>query len=111
MPEHIVVPGDCVASLAFDSGLLPETVWDHPKNAELKKRRGNRNILLPGDTIFIPEKQAKQESAQTDRRGRFVRKSVPTKLKLRSLESQRRGDPGQDPTGPCGDGGAERLIG
>jgi Putative peptidoglycan binding domain len=80
--EYLVVEGDCAESLAATSGLLPTTIWDHPKNAAVKKARDIQNLLLPGDRIHIPEKELKYQSCSTDRRHFFVRKGIPCKLRL-----------------------------
>lgn len=80
MPKHIVTQGQCVESIAFDHGLFWETVWNDAQNAELKQKRNNPNVLMPGDEIFIPEKQEKQVSGATEQTHRFRRKGVPSKI-------------------------------
>lgn len=30
-------------------------VWNHPKNADLRQRRENPNVLYPGEVLFIPD--------------------------------------------------------
>jgi type I restriction enzyme S subunit len=53
MPEEYVIqPGDCVSSIAFDRGFFWETLWNHPKNAELKQKRTDPNILKEGDILI-----------------------------------------------------------
>ena len=79
---HTVVEGDSIPSLAYAAGLFPETVWNDPRNAELKALRKDMNILLPGDQVFLPEKRRRVESAGADARHRFRRKGVPIKLRL-----------------------------
>lgn len=37
--QHQVGPGDCIVSIAYDNGFHPDTLWDHPENAELKALR------------------------------------------------------------------------
>jgi N-acetylmuramoyl-L-alanine amidase len=59
MPNHNVVQGDCVLSIAEQYGFFWETVWNHPSNAELKKKREDPAILYPGDVVFVPEKRLK----------------------------------------------------
>jgi putative peptidoglycan binding protein len=65
---HVVADGDTILSIAHDRGFRAwETIWDHAKNAELKKKRKDPNILCRGDQVFIPPKEKKQEAAQTEK--------------------------------------------
>jgi N-acetylmuramoyl-L-alanine amidase len=83
MPENYTVQqGDHLSSIAKDNGFTDYTIiWNHPKNAVLKNKRQNPNILLPGDEIFIPDMEEKQESGATDKKHTF--KVDKTTLKLR----------------------------
>jgi LysM repeat protein len=69
---HTVEQGEYLASIAKDYGFSDwRTIYDHPQNADLKKKRPNPDILLPGDQIFIPDKQPKQESCPTENKHSF----------------------------------------
>jgi hypothetical protein len=83
MPEkYTVQQGDHLSSIAKDNGFTDYTIiWNHPNNADLKNKRKNPNILLPGDEIFIPDMEEKQESGATDKKHTF--KVDKTTLKLR----------------------------
>lgn len=83
MAEHTVEPGDCIISISRQYGLLWRTIWDHPQNADLKRRRQDPNVLQPGDIVFIPDKQTKYESRSTGAKYRFVMLGSPAKFKLR----------------------------
>lgn len=85
MPEHVVQQGECVASLAFLYGFHWKRLWQLPQNQSLRAKRPNPNILLPGDILFIPEKQLRSENRATTRRHPFVKKTEPVKLKVRLL--------------------------
>ncbi|SRR6266496_3640964 len=80
--EYIVNEGDCLESIAVTSGHFWETIWNHPRNAPLKEARGSPNVLLPGDGLHIPECELKLLDRPTDQMHRFVRKGVPSKLRL-----------------------------
>jgi N-acetylmuramoyl-L-alanine amidase len=41
-------------------------IYDHPKNAPLKKKRPNPNILAAGDIVYIPDKGDKTSAKPTD---------------------------------------------
>ena len=82
MPEYKVKQGDCISSIATRHGLFWEKVWNHPKNSRLKEQREDPNILYPGDVVFIPDKEERQESGATEQTHRFKLKGVPSKLCL-----------------------------
>jgi hypothetical protein len=84
MPEeHTVTPGDCISTIAFAHGLPWDTLWNHPRNAALKRKRKNPNILGEGDTVYVPDLNAREEPRGTDQRHRFMLRGGPTRLRLR----------------------------
>jgi len=84
--DHKVEPGDCVASLAWLHGLLPDTIWEHSPNAALKAKRKHLHILNPGDIVVIPTRQTKTVAAEVDHRYTLRRKGVPERLQIRFLD-------------------------
>jgi hypothetical protein len=83
--KHKVKAGECIASIAFKYGFFPESIWNDPKNRELKDKRKDPNVLLAGDTVYVRDKEAKEESCAAEQRHRFKRKGVPEKLRLQFL--------------------------
>jgi len=70
--KYIVKQGDYLTQIARKFGFTDyKAIWDYPENAKLKDKRGNPNILYPGDVLFIPDKNPKQEPIATDQRHRF----------------------------------------
>ncbi len=64
--EHVVLQGEHLSQISEKYGFLDyRTIWDHPGNADLKALRKTPNVLLPGDTVHIPDKLKKQESRAT----------------------------------------------
>lgn len=83
---HIVRDGDCVASVAFEHGFFPDTLWHHPDNAELRSERGDPNVLLSGDALHVPDLRPKHVPCATGQRHKFRRRGVPETLKLQLLK-------------------------
>ena len=80
--NYTVKQGDHLSSVAKAFGFSDyHTIWDHPQNATLKHLRKNPNVLNPGDSLFIPDREKRQEARNTDQRHKF-KKNVPD-LKLR----------------------------
>ena len=79
---HVAEQGDCISGIAANYGFFPDTIWNHPENADLKSARKDPNILLPGDSVFIPDKKEKTESVATEKLHKFKRKGVPEYLSL-----------------------------
>jgi hypothetical protein len=72
MPNHIVQQGECLSRIAAKYGFRNfRTVYDDAGNAKLRKLRPDPNLLFPGDVVFIPEKQPKEESVPTTKLHRF----------------------------------------
>jgi len=81
MDQRVIIQqGDCIASLAYKAGLLPETIWQHPENAQLREKRADMHALLPGDAVFVPAPRPRSESCALDARHRFRRRGVPAEL-------------------------------
>jgi len=87
MPKHVIEQGECLSSIAAEYEFDWKLIWKHGQNATLKQRRKNPNILLPGDELFVPIREKKEESRNTDKRHTFVKKNAPTRLRIRLLNS------------------------
>lgn len=84
---HRVRQGDCVVGIAYDNGLLPDHVWDHRQNQELKRRRADRNVLLPGDRVYVPNKRPKVESIATGAQHTYRKKGTPERFQLQMMRN------------------------
>lgn len=80
--NYQVKQGDCISSIAFENGFFADTIWNHPSNAELKEKREDPNVLMPGDIVFVPDKRQKEVSEATNQVYKFRLKNVPAKLNL-----------------------------
>jgi len=89
---HVVQQGEYLASIAQQYGFADwHIIYDHPQNADFKTMRPNPNILLPGDEIYIPDKEQKQESGATENHHRFQVKS-PEKVWLKVVLKDAEGE-------------------
>ena len=86
MPVHVVKQGECLNSIADQYGFFWNTLWNHERNAELKERRQNPNVLMAGDRVFIPEKRQKEETGETTKVHTFRLKGIPVKLNVQLLD-------------------------
>jgi N-acetylmuramoyl-L-alanine amidase len=69
---HTVKQGEYLSGIALDFGFLDwHTIYNDPNNADLWKKRDSHEVLLPGDEVFIPDKQDRQETCGTERRHEF----------------------------------------
>ena len=92
--DHTVREGECIASIAIDHGFFPDTLWEHPENAELKAMRKDPYVLQPGDLVHIPDLIWGEESCDTESQHTFRRKGVPEFIELVLLDED--GEPRKD---------------
>ncbi|MFZ4572822.1 MAG: peptidoglycan-binding domain-containing protein [Phycisphaerales bacterium] len=72
MGKWVTVRRDETLSKLGAQAKIPwKKIWDHPENAELKRRRGNPNILHVGDNVFVPDLERHEEACATEKRHRF----------------------------------------
>ncbi len=79
---HRVRNGECLQSIAALYGFFPDTLWDHPDNAELASLRSHGSVLAEGDILNIPALSERSVSAPTDARAVFRRRAVPSILSI-----------------------------
>lgn len=84
--NHEVKRGECMASIAVESGHFWEKLWNLAENKELKDIRKDANALLPDDLVEVPEIEPGEDTRSTEKRHRFRRKGVPSLIKLQVLK-------------------------
>jgi N-acetylmuramoyl-L-alanine amidase len=95
MSTYTIQQGDHLSSIAHAFGFSsPDTLWNHPSNAELKSTRKDPNILLPGDDLFIPDHTQKSVPGATAKRHKFRlhRPKLELRIVLEDLDETPLGD-------------------
>ncbi len=70
--HHSVRQGECLSRIATAYGFTNyRTIYDHPQNAEFRRRRPDPNIIYPGDRLYIPDPDERVEPRSTGQRHRF----------------------------------------
>lgn len=83
MAPHTIQQGEHISRIATQYGFRDyHTIWNDGANAELKEKRLNPNVLLPGDVLEIPDKQVKKVSRPTTKLHKFTLAKAPLKLRL-----------------------------
>ncbi|MGK3988663.1 peptidoglycan-binding protein [Sorangium sp. So ce136] len=81
--QHIVRQGECLSSIAPKYGFADwRVIYNHPDNAEFKKRRPNPNLIYPGDVLVIPDMEPKAVEVPTGGKHVFTVKVPKTVLRL-----------------------------
>lgn len=83
--NYQVKQGDCIFSIAVEHGFFSDTIWNHENNAELKSTRKDPGILMPGDTVFVPDKRLKEVLKPTNEVHKFICKNTPKILTIHLL--------------------------
>jgi hypothetical protein len=94
MTQQITIKqGECLMTIALARGFDPQTIWDHPDNAELKELRHTYQALLAGDRVVVPDLEEKDVAVSTDTVAHFKLNVGSVKLRLRlTRHNQARAD-------------------
>jgi len=84
---HTVVQGEHIPGIAAQHGFRDfRAIWNHPRNAALKQERKNPNVLFPGDQVFIPDREQREELRPVDARHRFVLAAQGLQLRVKVVD-------------------------
>ena len=84
--NRTVNQGDSTISLSEEYGHFAPTIWDYADNAELKKKRSDMNVLMPGDVVVIPDKRLKYEKRPTGNKHKVRRKGIPALFRFQIFD-------------------------
>jgi hypothetical protein len=83
MPDYTVRQGDTLAKIAKDFNLASwKRIYDHPNNGSFRKDRPNPNLIYPGDVVFVPDREDRDESRATGAKHQFVHKRPTQTLRV-----------------------------
>jgi hypothetical protein len=88
--KHTVRQGECLVSIARMYGFEdPDEIYRSEKNAALRRRRPNPNLLYPGDTLVIPAHDLKAFVLPTGERHKVVVTVPKRRVRVRVLDAKR----------------------
>ncbi|MEM9463707.1 MAG: hypothetical protein AAGF11_56740 [Myxococcota bacterium] len=80
---HTIAAGEDLASLAEEYGFRHwETIYDHPRNDDLREQRPNPFALCEGDKVWVPAKEPKTHRCKTGTRHTFRVRRPRTRVRL-----------------------------
>lgn len=89
--NHKVRQGECLNSIAKMYGFdEPGLIYQHAKNAELRRLRPNPNLLYPGDAVVIPAHDLQSFTLPTGQHHRVVVTVPKRKVRVRVLDAHRK---------------------
>jgi hypothetical protein len=85
--SYTVQQGDHLSGIAQSFGFDDYTVvWNDPGNADLKSRRADPHVLVPGDSLVIPELKVQPLGKPTGVTHTFTILQSPLKLRFKMLD-------------------------
>jgi len=83
MPYHDVRQGETVMGLARQNALENwKAILDRPENADLEKKRPDPGILMPGDRVFIPNRELREHPSPVDAHHKFMKTAPAAYLRV-----------------------------
>jgi N-acetylmuramoyl-L-alanine amidase len=89
---HTVKQGESLLSIAYEYNFNDwKSIYNHPKNKELRIKRPEPQILAPGDKIFIPSKNsASSLSARAHKKQTFKKGELEAfiRINLKNIQNE-----------------------
>lgn len=78
----VVRQGQYWTSIAAARGFDADAVWSHPDNEELRQRRPNREMLAPGDIVYVPDRQPEGPAVSLQSENNYQARVPRTTIRL-----------------------------
>lgn len=62
MKPYVIKQGDYLSKLAYQMGFDMNAVWEASENEEIRTKRPCKDVLYPGDVLYVPHVEPKEES-------------------------------------------------
>lgn len=86
MQIHYVRAGECFSAIAARHGYRdPRKLYEHPANADLRRKRPDYNLLRPGDEVHIPDPSPRVHDVATGQTHVFRMPAATKAVSLRFL--------------------------
>lgn len=74
---HAVKDGDTLISIAHEHRFGDwKTIWNHERNAPLREKRHDPQVLAKGDEVWVPDKRQGEKVVATNRKHAFTLRTV-----------------------------------
>lgn len=83
MPKTVTVKrGQCIDSIAHDERVASDKIWldGGPNDALIKLRRRDRNVLMPGDKVEVPDRTYEWHSGKETSRTHIFKRTLPKRV-------------------------------
>ncbi len=84
---HEVKASECLLSIGYERGFLPETIWAHGPNQDLWGQHQSKAVLSPGLLVHIPKRQRQWVGAQPGHLHVIHRIGIPVVMSIRVLDA------------------------
>ncbi len=79
----VVGSDDSILNIAKANGFYWSTVWNHPRNSQLKSKRKVPEVLQEGDEVYVPKLEPKKVPKPNEARHKFKLKGEQAQFKIR----------------------------
>ena len=83
MPWHTIKPGEWMRQIANDHGFTDwEAIFQLPENQPLREAKRDPNQLLPGESVFLPDRRRKTAEVAAGATHKFVAKRPAQQISI-----------------------------